>query len=228
MRFYVEQNDKRFCSKGSKWGLLEQQVFLQNLFSALGTISFILSSLPFLLPKTEKKKDQKKEKIEKIKKKKRQNFLRFFPVDPLIFLPKKKGIQKKKRKNSYSLPLPFPLQSRKGERKEERKSLKNGRKETKRKKKEEKKEDSSFFSPSPIHSRRTKRKKKKEGNDPFSFHLERKENGRKYARFQGHEKQKDLAHHEDEQGLKLCGFMLNKTINDFVQRGVNGVCWNIV
>ena len=29
-------------------------------------------------------------------------------------------------------------------------------------------------------------------------------------RFQGHVKEKDLAHHEDEQGLKLCVFILGK------------------
>jgi hypothetical protein len=43
---------------------------LQKWISALGAISFILSSLPFLLPKTEYQKAEKKEKIEKIKKKK--------------------------------------------------------------------------------------------------------------------------------------------------------------
>ena len=78
-------------------------MFLQNLFSALGAISFILSSLPFLLPKTEYQKSEKKEKIEKIKKKKRKNFLRFFPVDPLIFLPKKEFRKGRKETNFYEI-----------------------------------------------------------------------------------------------------------------------------
>jgi hypothetical protein len=64
-------------------------VFLQKWISALGTISFILSSLPFLLPKTENQKAEKKEKIEKKGTKKRQNFLQIFPVAPLPLFHKK-------------------------------------------------------------------------------------------------------------------------------------------
>jgi hypothetical protein len=30
---------------------------------------------------------------------------------------------------------------------------------------------------------------------------------------QGHEKEKDLVHHEDEQGLKLYDFISNETLN---------------
>ena len=37
-------------------------------------------------------------------------------------------------------------------------------------------------------------------------------------RFQGHVKEKDLAHHEDEQGLKLCGFNLGKRQTFLPQR----------
>ena len=47
----------------------------------------------------------------------------------------------------------------------------------------------------------------------FSSHSERKkmEKEREEIRgLQGHEKQKDLAHHEDEQGLKLCVFVFSK------------------
>ena len=43
----------------------------------------------------------------------------------------------------------------------------------------------------------------------FSSHSERKkmEKEREEIRgLQGHEKEKDLVHHGDEQGLKLCGF----------------------
>ena len=97
-------------------------MFLQKWISALGAISFILSSLPFLLPKTENQKAEKKEKIENIKKKNRKNFLRFFPVYPLIFLPKKelkreekkqKGRIKRENTSFFLSPAPFSKKERK-------------------------------------------------------------------------------------------------------------------
>mgnify|MGYP003319422754 CR=1 FL=1 len=45
---------------------------------------------------------------------------------------------------------------------------------------------------------------------------------------QGHEKEKDLVYQKGKQGLKLCGFISNRTIIVFVQMTINGFCWNIV
>ena len=62
----------------------------------------------------------------------------------------------------------------------------------------------SFYLLSPKEKRR-----KKEGNDPFfSLQNERKtEKEREEIRgLQGHEKEKDLVHHGDEQGLKTMRF----------------------
>ena len=47
---------------------------------------------------------------------------------------------------------------------------------------------------------------------------EKKQNERKYARFQGHGKEKDLVYQNGKQGLKLCGFILNETIIVFVPK----------
>jgi hypothetical protein len=41
---------------------------------------------------------------------------------------------------------------------------------------------------------------------------------------QGHEKEKDLACRFGKQGLKLCVFISNKTINVFVQMTINWFC----
>ena len=76
-----------------KWG--DKKCSGIFLLACLG--QFLLSSsLPISPPqkeeKTENQKGFQEEKRKKIKKKKRKNFLRFFPVDPLIFLPKKKGM----------------------------------------------------------------------------------------------------------------------------------------
>jgi hypothetical protein len=53
-------------------------MFLQKWISALGTISFILSSLPFLLPKTEKKKAEKSEKKKEDRDEKEREFPSIF------------------------------------------------------------------------------------------------------------------------------------------------------
>ena len=45
---------------------------------------------------------------------------------------------------------------------------------------------------------------------------------------QGHGKEKDPVYPEMNKVWKLCSFILNETINVFVQMGVDGVCWNIV
>ena len=62
MCFYFERNDNSFCSKEGDLVLLEQQVFLQNLFSVQKTISFILFPLP------KKKKKLKRRRLKKRKK----------------------------------------------------------------------------------------------------------------------------------------------------------------
>ena len=41
---------------------------------------------------------------------------------------------------------------------------------------------------------------------------------KKICGLQGHEKEKDLVHHEDEQGLKLCVFILGKRQTFLPQR----------
>ena len=69
-----------------------------------------------------------------------------------------------------------------------------------------------FLTPTPFSQKgklKEKRKKKRE---------EKKEKMEENMRFQGHVKEKDLAHHEDEQGLKLCVFILGKRQTFLPQR----------
>ena len=141
-------------------------MFLQNLFSALGAISFIL----FPLSKKKKKLKRRRLKKKKKQKKKRKKESLFISIFIPISFQKKEGKQKKKRIPSCSIFLYSPSKKR--------------RKETKRMKKEEKKKFFHFsLIPSPCSHfpKRTKIKKK---------------NGRKYARFQGHGKEKDLVRPE--------------------------------
>ena len=61
----------------------------------------------------------------------------------------------------------------------------------------------------------------------FSSHSERKkmEKEREEIRgLQGREKEKDLVYQKGKQGLKLCGFISNRTIIVFVQMTINGFC----
>ena len=68
--------------------------------------------------------------------------------------------------------------------------------------KEEKKKFFSFFSrfhflfPFPLKKEKEREKERK--------------NGRKYVRFQGQGKEKDLVYQKGKQGLKLCGFVFSK------------------
>ena len=182
MRFYFGQNDNSFCSKEGNLVLLEQNLFLQISFSVIGAHIFILPIFQFLSQKLKGRRIKRKKKIEKIKKKKRQNFLHFFQLFLSFFSPKRNSKGKKRRKNHSPLLSHFLPQNRKKEEKEGEK------KQKKRKKRRKRKIFSTFFNSHSFLPKRKIKRKKREGK--------RKKNGRKYARLQGHEKEKDLVHLE--------------------------------
>ena len=59
MRFYLEQNDNRFCPNVDNWVLLEQKMFLHFSFILQKAIPLILFLSPF--PPPQKKKKGKEE-----------------------------------------------------------------------------------------------------------------------------------------------------------------------
>ena len=128
----------------------------------------------------------------------------FFQLFLSFFSPKRNSKGKKRRKNHSPLLSHFLPQNRKKEEKEGEKKQKKSKKRRKRR------IYSCFFhllSILKIEKKEEKRKKFLFGNGKREGL--KKEEGRN-TRFQGHEKEKDLVHHGDEQGLKLCGFVFSK------------------
>ena len=127
----------------SIWVLLEQQVFLQNLFSVFGALIFILPDFHSPSQKLKKRRVFKKKKSRKKERKRRRTSFNFFQLILSLFSIKRNSKGKRSRKNRSPIFLHPPhshFPNTKKERKEERKRRKNGRKETKSKENEDKKE----------------------------------------------------------------------------------------
>ena len=102
MRFYLERNFKRFCPKKSIWGVLEQRLFLQNLFSVFGALIFILPFSHFSPKKQEKKKAEKEEKTEEKEEKRKPFHFHFYP-----HFFSKKGREVEKETDFFLLHFPL-------------------------------------------------------------------------------------------------------------------------
>ena len=91
MRFYFEQNDKRFCSTDDKRVLLRQQVFLHFSIILQKAKSIILPSHSlspsFSLQKKKRRRNKKRTKKRNLRRKRGRNFSSPFP----FFFLKKEG-----------------------------------------------------------------------------------------------------------------------------------------
>ena len=149
--------------------------------------------------------------------KNRKNFLRFFPVDPPLFSPKK-GIKQEKEEEIFLLP-PTPISPPKQERGTKRRKKKDKKRKKRNKKKEKRGEKEGLSHPHvlfPFPLKKEKEEETKEKIAKWSFFLpifppfRTKENGNgeeENMLFQGHEKEKDLVYQKGKQGLKLCNFI---------------------
>ena len=77
--------DKDFYLGRDRSKLREQQVFLQNLFSAIGALIFILLLSHFLSPKLKRRRLKKRKEERKLRRKSSRNSFKFFQLLPWSF-----------------------------------------------------------------------------------------------------------------------------------------------
>ena len=132
MRFYFEQNDNRFCLNVSNLVLLRQTVFLQNLFSAIGALIFILLLSHFLSPKLKRRRLKKRKEERKLRRKRGRTSFDFFQLLLSLFSIKRNSKGKETRKNRS----PFLSHSLSSTRKNREKKREKGEKTEEKKQKE--------------------------------------------------------------------------------------------
>ena len=189
--------------------MIFRKLLCPRIFPLSSLIQSPLSSPPSIPPpqkeeKTEKEKEENRKKQRKLRRKREWISFDFFQLI-LPFLSQKEEKREEIRNFSFSIHSHFPA----------KKQEKQGKYLGERIKMEEKRD---------FHSSSLFRRKKKNGKTLFKNGNQKEEN----ANLQGHEKEKDLVHHEDEQGLKTMRFYQRLTLNVFALEKMRWFCWNIV
>ena len=143
MRFYFELNDKCFCSKEGDLVLLEQNLFLQNLFSAIGAHIFIVPIFHFLSPKLKGRRIKRKKKDRKLRRKIERISFDFFQLLPVLFSIKRNCTEKAIEFIPSLIPF---FRIRKNNEKRAKLIIKRKKRNKKKEKRGEKGSDFSVFS----------------------------------------------------------------------------------